>query len=64
MGVVRVNDTEAGGSSCEIPETGDEFEGKILRDGSWWKVAADRVIQVSETQPICTYLNKRQVTVA
>ena len=37
---------------------------KNLKDGSWRKVVADRVIQGAGTQPLQTYLDRRQATVA
>ena len=36
---------------------------KRLRDRLWWKAASNKVIQGVETQPLQTYLNRRQVTV-
>ena len=37
---------------------------KILKDGLWQKVAAYRVLQGVGTQPLQTYLDSRQATVA
>ena len=37
---------------------------KKLRDGLWHKAAANKILQGSGTQPIQTYLDRRQATVA
>ena len=36
---------------------------KMLRDGSWRKVAAEKVLQVAETKQLRIYLYRRQATV-
>ena len=40
------------------------LKAKRLRDGSWRKAAANKVLRGAETQLIQTYLDRRQVTVA
>ena len=40
VGVVGTNGAEARGNSCGVPETGDEVEGKMRKDGLLRKVAA------------------------
>ena len=37
---------------------------KRLRYGSWWQVTAKTVLQRAGTQPLRTYLDRRQATVA
>ena len=37
---------------------------KRLKDGSWWKVAADGVIQKAGTQPLQAYLDRGQAKLA
>ena len=37
---------------------------KSQKDISWWKVASERVLQGAGTQPLKTYIDRRQVTVA
>ena len=41
-----------------------KLKAKILRDGSWRKATANKVLQRAGTQPIRTYLDRRQATVA
>ena len=40
------------------------LKAKRLRDGSWRKVAVEKVLQGTGTQPLQTYLDRRQTTVA
>ena len=40
------------------------LKAKRLKDGSWQKVASDRVLQGAGTQPLQTYIGRRQATVA
>ena len=40
-----------------------KLKANILKDGSWRKVAADRVLQGAGTQPLHTHLYRRQATV-
>ena len=41
-----------------------KFKAKRLREGSWRKLAADKVLQGAGTQPLQTYLDRRYATVA
>ena len=41
-----------------------KLKAKRLRDGFWRMVAADKVLQGAVTQPLQTYLDRRQATVA
>ena len=41
-----------------------KLKAKILRDGSWQKVAEENVLQEAGTQPLQTYLDRRKATVA
>ena len=41
-----------------------KLKAKILRDGSWQKVAAENVLQEAGTQPLQAYLDRRKATVA
>ena len=36
---------------------------KIMKDGSWRKVASDKILQGAGTQLIQTYIDKRQASV-
>ena len=40
-----------------------KLKAKKLKDGSWLKLTADRVLQRLVTQPLQTYLDRRQATV-
>ena len=40
------------------------LKAKSLTDGSWHKAALDIVLQGAGTQPILTYIGRRQATVA
>ena len=40
------------------------LKAKILRDGLWRKVEAEKVLHRTGKQPLQTYLDKRQATVA
>ena len=41
-----------------------KLNAKRLKDGLWHKVAAEKVLHGAGTQPLQTYLDRRQVTVA
>ena len=40
------------------------LKAKRLKDGSWQKLASDRVLQGTGTQPLQTYIDRRQAIVA
>ena len=40
-----------------------KLKAKILKDGLWHKVAAEKVLLGAGTQPLQTYLDRRQVKV-
>ena len=40
-----------------------KLKAKRLRDGSWLNLAVERVLQVSGTQTLQNYLDKREATV-
>ena len=42
----------------------NKLKAKRLRDGSWRKVAAEKLLQGAETQPLWTYLDRSQEAVA
>ena len=55
---------EVRGGSYGFPETGKKVKGKRLRDESWRKAAANKELHVAETQPLQTYLDSTQATMA
>ena len=64
MGTVGANGAEFRGSACGFPAEGEKVKGMRLRDRSCWKAASKIVLQGAETQPIQTYLDRRQATVS
>ena len=40
------------------------MKAKGPRNGSWWKVEANKALQGAGTQPLQTYLDRRQATLA
>ena len=44
VGVVGANGAEIRRSACRFTETGEKVKGNSPRDGSWKKVAADKVL--------------------
>ena len=64
MGDIGANGTEVRGSACGFPAIDKNSKSKRLRDGSWRKATAKKVLQRADTQPLQTYVDRRQATVS
>ena len=64
LGAFGTNDEEFIGSACGFPVTGHKKKAKRLRDGSWWQVTTKIVLKREGTQPLLTYVDRIQETVA
>ena len=63
MGDFRTNDAEVRGRACEFPAAGHKK--KVKAAGVWVLAAGDGkiVLQGMGTQPLRTYVDRRQATV-